>query len=316
MQHTVAPEQRLFLLSKKSRRQLSGAVLATLAIACAPTVQTSDSAPTLTVLLSKTEFFEAEPIYVVFRLTNERGDTAWLNRFSIAEGNLHVILTRSGEAIPDNGFVVDYIRGPSWRGVPVASHESLFDAVTLQARWGFRDSVFRNLYTVGPLPVGNYELRAIFDWTPTGPPKTIASETMTFRIRSRAQIEQREADSVAALENLAWDLERRAEFLPATLNYAEQRARIDSLDPFLPLITSHLAGTARAIGFPPDSASIRRLCDLLSAIALRRRNDPAGVIALLALFSEARDEAIVTVHLAPASLTKDVGEYLVARFRR
>jgi len=313
MQHTVAPEQRLFLLSKKSRRELSAAVLATLALGCVATVQTPDSAPTLTVVLSRTEFFEAEPIYVVFRLTNERGDTAWVNRFSIAERNLHVILTRSGEAIPDNGLVVDYIRGPSWRGVPVASHESLFDAVTLQTRWGFRDSAFRNLYAVGPLPRGSYELRAIFDWTPNGSPKTIASETTTFRIRSRAQIEQREADSVIALENLAWDLERRAEFLPATLNYAEQRAKIDSLDPFLPLITSHLAGTARAIGSPPDSSSILRLCDLLRTIALTRRNDPAGVIALLALFNEARGEAIRSVQMAPASLVKDVGLSLVAQ---
>src|SRR5919108_5904911 len=103
-------------LGNWSRRglELFAAYILVLSSACNSPLQSPPRGLALSVILPKTEFFEGEPIYAVFRLTNQGAETAWVNRFSIAEQRLHVSIQRLSERLPDTGPVVDFFPGPGW----------------------------------------------------------------------------------------------------------------------------------------------------------------------------------------------------------
>lgn len=104
--------------------------------------------PTLsvTVYIADHEYFDNEPVYFAFQLTNTGSDTAWVMPFDLAEQSLQAVLVRSdGTRVLDWGIVADYITGPGWRGVPIVPHRSVYEIGLLQDRWGQYDSTLLNL---------------------------------------------------------------------------------------------------------------------------------------------------------------------------
>src|SRR5206468_10063278 len=82
----------------------------------------------LSVHLGKSEFFEGEPLYVVFDLANLGPDTAWTMPFNRASWNLRADLRRSdGTLLPEGGPIVDYLYPPGYRGEPLAPGDHVYD---------------------------------------------------------------------------------------------------------------------------------------------------------------------------------------------
>jgi hypothetical protein len=262
------------------------------------------------VILGKDTFFEGEPIYAVFRVTNQGSDTAWIGRFSLVDLTLRIdVRTLDGRVAPQQGPIADYFPGPGWRGVPLAPGEALYDFAVLQDRAGFYAEETRDLYA-GHLPTGDYNLRASFDWGLDARSPSANSEALAFQVRPRTTEEQRVLTSVLELASMPWDPAGRSRFRLALVEYAERRLAEDSLDPFLPVLTGRMVGTARAVGYPPDSATLDRFNALRARIALGRRHEPAGVVALVALHF---DNPQLVRRLAPqlrGSLAGDVADAL------
>jgi len=82
----------------------------------------------LNVHLADHQYFDNEPIYAVFQLTNTGTDTVWITPFGLAELSLRVELVRSdGVVFRDWGIIVDYVTAPGWKGVPIAPQRSLYE---------------------------------------------------------------------------------------------------------------------------------------------------------------------------------------------
>src|SRR5438132_601816 len=91
----------------------------------------------LKLYVGKAEFFEQEPIYAVFELSNNSADTAWVSPFGITYPALVPALTnRTGSPVPRLVGVSDYVPGVGWRGIPIAPGDRLYDTAVLQDWWG------------------------------------------------------------------------------------------------------------------------------------------------------------------------------------
>jgi hypothetical protein len=165
------------------------------------------------------------------------------------------------------------------------------------------------------LPAGQFELRASFDWNVNNNSAPVVSEVTTFHVRVKDFGEQVRLDTVMRLANLAWNHETQADFAAALLEYAKRQANSDSLDPFLPILTGRMVETARAIGHPPDSTSMKEFNDIRRTIIVARPDDPGGVITLVALYADDQSSATQIINAVPRSLVKDVGEFLVHRLQ-
>lgn len=296
-----------------NRSWLLGPIAMSIALsvgACSNSLGDGNPRLTLSVILGKSTTFEGEPIYVVFKVANKGSDTAWISRFSLVELTLTIgVRTLDGRVVPQQGPVADYFPEPGWRGVPLPPGEALYDVAVLQARTGFHAGWIRNLYA-GHLPSADYQVRASFEPSPDVRHPPIKSEPLVIQVRPSIPDEQRLLTSALELANMAWDLESRPLFVNALIESSEKRLAADSLDPFLPVLTGRMVGTAGAVGFPPDSATLDRFLILRERIALGRRNEPAGVIALAGLYF---DNPEMVRRLAPqlrGSLTGDVADAL------
>jgi len=117
----------------------------------------------LRLYVGKGEFFEQEPIYAVFELSNNGLDTAWISPFGITYPALTPLLTSvAGSPVPRLIGVTDYVPAPGWRGVPIAPGDRLYDTTVLQDWWGAADSAARGLF-IRHLSPGSYDLRATFN---------------------------------------------------------------------------------------------------------------------------------------------------------
>lgn len=270
---------------RASLRALSVAPIALSFGACSSPIEPEAPRLVLSVILGKQRFFEGEPIYAVYRVANHGSDTAWISRFSLVELNLRIDVQRlDGQRMPEQGPVADYFPGPGWRGVPLAPGDVLHDMAVLQDRVGVYLAATRDLYA-GNLPPADYWLRSTFYWSVDAPSRYVQSSARSLHVRSRTTEEQLSLVDVLALSSMPWDTLSRTRFPQALLEYAQRRMVEDSLDPFLPLLTGRMVGTARSVGYLPDSAMLDRFKALQARIVLGRRDEPAGVIALAALFA-------------------------------
>jgi hypothetical protein len=95
----------------------------------------------LSATIGKEEFFEDEPIYALFQLTNTGSDTAWLGRFEFMPGEMDLTLTRSdGAVVPRVTVWFDYVTDPSFHGEPLAPGGRRFLLLVLQNRYGVEPS--------------------------------------------------------------------------------------------------------------------------------------------------------------------------------
>src|SRR5436309_10256112 len=115
----------------------------------------------VTVELSKAEFFEGEPIYVLAKVTNVGPDTAWIAPFHFASEALRMNLTRKDAVpVPYHGIVADLRVGRAWRGIPLPPDADAYESAVLQSWWGIAEA--RGLF-LDRLLAGEYELSVAFD---------------------------------------------------------------------------------------------------------------------------------------------------------
>jgi len=239
----------------------------------------------LTVHLSNHEFFDGEPLYVVFELSNAGQDTAWITPFSLPAWFLRADLVRTdGWKSPEWGVTVDYLFPPGYRGVALAPGKKVFDIALLQYRWGEYQTDAQNLYDRHHVPAGTFTLSAHFVWELHGGrfrgPRSVDAAPVTFTVRPRTPTEDTAFSRVEALVAMAWDTLQRPTFLSTLIRDVEQR---DPSDVFVPLLSSQLVGTAWAVGYPPDSLDEDRLTVVRAGAAEAQRFSPAGAMAVASI---------------------------------
>lgn len=246
----------------------------------------------LTAYIADHEYFDNEPVYVVFQLTNTGNDTAWVMPFNLAGQSLQAVLVRSdGATLQGWGIIADYITAPGWRGVPIAPQRGVYEVGLLQDYWGQYDPTVENLYYSHHVLAGKYQLEATFAWDPRHQRPPIGASAVPLLVRSRTPAEDSMLAQVDRLVAMPWDSAERQMFLDSLVSYLERRVVADSADPYLPMLAVRQVITAAAVGYSPDSVMIERLVVLYTEIAKADRDMPAGALAVLG-FSYYRPELL------------------------
>ena len=217
----------------------------------------------LRLYVGKGEFFEQEPIYAVFELSNHGLDTAWISPFGITYPALTPVLTSgAGSAVPRLIGVTDYVPPLGWRGVPIAPGDRLYDTTVLQDWWGEGDSAARGLF-IRHLSPGSYDLSATFN-SEVGPDagRSIEAQPVHFSIHGRTAGEEPLYREVKALTGMVSDRDQRPRYLGALLAWVSTRL------------------SAKDAGNPYRLASLR------AAVAEAQRSLPAGAYAVDAGYAD------------------------------
>jgi len=242
----------------------------------------------LRLYVGKGEFFEQEPIYAVFELSNHGLDTAWISPFGITYPALTPVLTSgAGSAVPRLIGVSDYVPPLGWRGVPIAPGGRLYDTAVLQDWWGAADSAARGLF-IRHLSPGSYDLSATFI-SEVGPDagRSIEAQPVHFSIRGRTTSEEPVYREVKALTSMVSDRAQRPRYLGALLAWVSTRLSAkDAGNPYLAFVLHNGVQIAKGTGSWPDAASAARLASLRAAVAEAQRSLPAGAYAVDAGYAD------------------------------
>jgi len=265
----------------------------------------------LTVHLGKSEFFEGEPLYVVFDLASLGPDTAWTLPFNRVSWNLRGDLRRSdGTLMPEGGVVVDYAYPPAYKGQPVPPGRHEYDVLVMQEFWGLPAAELRDLYFGGRnLPPGQYEFTAVFTTNLRGN-DVLESAPIVFSVRTRSATEDSAMQAVIRLVGMAWDTLQRPSFLSSLV--ASVAAR-DGHDPFVPYLAGPLLGTASALGYLPDSEATKQLFAAQEAAAEAQRNLAGGAFAALGAYSRDRSSAPILAEELKGSLAGVIVEWIMSK---
>ena len=247
----------------------------------------------LAAAVGKGDFFEGEPIYAAFRLTNVGIDTAWLGSFELMPGKLDARLTRSdGVIVPHQTVWVDYAFDPKYRGQPLPPGESRFLLIVLQDQWGVPPRRGEGIFH-WHLPAGQYALTTRFNPRVESRPDpnigAVVAPPVSIRVRPRAQSEETSFQEVARVMEMCWDRAQRSQFLPALGGLAERRLKADPADPYLAYLLNEGVVMAIAADSRVDSAQGVRFTDMRLAVASARRMEPSGALAAQAAFLGAPD---------------------------
>ena len=223
-------------------------------------------------------------MYVTFELANTGSDTVWVPMYGLAYGNLRATLTRDdASVVPHLGLHADFWPVAGWRGVPVPPGAALYETAVLQDGWGYSGPSAPNLY-IAHLPVGRYQLRAQFNTqAQTGPNREgrlVLAEPVEVGVRPRAQGEEVEYQQVKQIRDMAWDRDRRQQYLRALVSWVEGKVRTDSTDPFLAFLLAEGIATANAVGQGPGRLERNQLVALRLDVARVQRSLPAGAHAI------------------------------------
>jgi hypothetical protein len=230
----------------------------------------------LSATVDKEEFFDDEPVYALFQVTNTGSDTAWLGRFQFMPGEMDLTLTRSdGAVVPRVTIWVDYVTDPSYRGQPLAPGGRRFLLLVLQNRYGVEPRPGPRIFDKY-IPPGRYTLTATFSGVVMTP--------VFFRVRARTPAEDASFGDVARVMSLWWDRAQQAQYVAALLALADRRLTANSGDPYLAYLLNEGVVKAAAAGLPVDSAGAARLANLRVLTALAQRTRPSGALAAQAAF--------------------------------
>jgi len=236
--------------------------------------------------MGKSEFFEGEPLYVVFSLTNDGGDTAWIAPYDLTSWFLHGDLREqtSGQ-IPEWGLIADYAFPPGYRGEPLPPGAVKYQVVLIQDHWGIYRQEMQILYVGHHLLPGSYVLLPIFDvdgWRGPSMSKPLEGASLHFVVRARTGNEDLAFEDFQRLAAMSGDSAKRTAFLDSLLAVVATRA---ADDPLLPMLVGQFTGIARGLGFPPDSADREVLATAGSAASLAQRSTAGGATAALAVYA-------------------------------
>lgn len=232
----------------------------------------------------KRDFFEGEPVYIVFSLSNHGSDTAWVMPFSFSAWSLDGDVRDSvGNELSKWGVIAHYLYPSGYRGEPLAPGKSLYQVQLIQNRWGVYSPETRNLYSSHHLPAGRYTLRMHFNSNLPGrrlTSRVFDAEPITFRIRARTAAEEQSFQRLTALMELFFtqDTTQRAVVGDSLMANVQGRPRDD---PIVPLLTAGLWWAA--VGYPQDSSRLDAFVNISSAAARAQRRTAAGAYAVLGL---------------------------------
>ena len=269
-----------------SRMTTSGALIA--ALCWCPLLLGQQAS--LRASVAKEEFFEGEPVFIVFQLQNEGFDTVWIAPFALPFQNLRVTVTRSdGAVLKQLGFVADFFPGLASRGEPLGPGESTFTTVVMQDYWGEPGPSAPNLF-LHDLKTGDYQLTAWFqlhgESSSQSVTDSIQAPPVSFRIRLRTPAEEGAFAEVKSIRDMAWSPGDRRRYLSALINWTSQHAASDAANPYLPFLLHNGLQTAWAIGQPQDAKTASQVRQLRSTIVEHERTTPGGSYLVTAIAEE------------------------------
>ena len=278
-----------------TRRAFTLAVMAgvlLLATSCSNAPTSAYSNLHLRAVMGKSEFFEGEPLYVVFSLTNDGADTAWSAPYGLTGWFLHGNLSeeQTGQ-IPEWGFVVDYAFPQAYRGEPLAPGAVKYHVALIQDDWGVYSPEMRILYVGHHLLPGRYELLPIFDvdgWRGPSMSRPIEGTPVTFVVRARSDSEDLVLEHLQQFAAMSDDPSQRPAFTDSLVALVASRA---PEDPFLPFLVGECVGIAMAVDSAPDSAG-REVLATASIAASRAQRFTAGGANAVASVSYYRPSAL------------------------
>ena len=291
---------------------IAGALLLAPSCSTAPTSAYSDL--DLRAVMGKSEFFEGEPLYVVFSLSNNGADTAWIAPYGLTAWFLHGDLSEEKRGqIPEWGFIVDYAFPPGYRGEPLAPGAVKYHVALIQNHWGVYRPEMQILYSGHHLLPGKYELLPIFDvdgWRGRAISMPIEGTPVDFVVRARSDSEDIAFEDLQQLAAMADDRNQRPAFSDSLLALVASRA---ADDPLLPFLVGQGFGIARAVGSTPDSAGREALATASIAASRSQRATAGGANAVMAV-SAHRPSALSALAMELAgSLAGDVASSLTQR---
>src|SRR2546425_6445966 len=237
----------------------------------------------LSATIGKEEFFEDEPIYALFQLTNTGSDTAWLGRFELMPGELDATLIRSdGAVVPRVTVWVDYVTDPRSRGDPLAPGGRRFLLLVLQNRYGVEPRPGPRIFD-RYLPPGRYTLTATFNPHAISLPVVVMTP-VSFAIRPRAPAEDTSFGEVARVMGLWWDRAQQGKYVAALEELADRRLKANGGDPYLAYLLNEGVVKAAAAGLRVDSAGAAGLANLRVLTAFAQRARPSGALVAQAAF--------------------------------
>lgn len=262
----------------------------------------------LSASVGKNMFFEGEPIYGLFELSNDGPDTAWVAIFGFGPDRLALSLNRSGGSfLPATRMWVDYAIPSGWRGTPVAPGERKHLMMVLQNVLG--DPV-RPTWTVFPnhIPPGSYTLSATFNAAVPGTSVTepaLAADPVRIEVRTRTPQEERSFMEIDRTLGQGWNRSTRASYFPKLLALIRTRLAADSSDPFAAFLVNDAIMTGRALGLTLGSTEAMQLTAARLGVARAQRSRPSGAMTALALVAEPTPLTNLAGLLGP-SLAADV----------
>jgi len=299
---------------------LASVSILAVALSCRDPVSSSLSDFQLKAETGKLEFFEGEPVYIAFSLSNKGADTAWVLPFDFSGWYLDGELTDStGTELSRWGLTVDYFFPPDYRGQPVRPGERQFSIPLIQDRWGVYRADMRDLYLSHHLPAGRYTLRAHFccrllnrrlhvlNWQARD---VLDAEPITFRVRARTFDEEQSFQSLQNLVAMPWDTAQRPMYLDSLMSAVRTRSPDD---PLLPLLAGRFIGAVSVFGRLPDGAQINDVVLAAEAAARAQRATAAGATAVLTVnYHRPARTAALAEELA-GSLAVDVAASILNR---
>jgi hypothetical protein len=245
------------------------------------------------------DFFEGEPIYVAFSLSNHGADTAWTAIFSFTSWSLNGELTDSaGHALETWGLIADYFYGPGYRGDPLPPGATRYQVVLIQNRWGQYRSDMDTLYGGHHLPPGRYTLRMHF---PFDPPRcgtaahfmvdlltckvsrVVDANPITFRVHARDSVEEESFQRLRYLAGMTWDKARQPAFGDSLLSNLSTRV---ANDPVRPMLTGWFLGDAWFFGVMADSSKADAIRNAMIETARAQRATAGGAMAVVEVHEE------------------------------
>lgn len=227
---------------------------------------------------AKQDFFEGEPIYVAFSLSNHGTDTIWTNLFSFSAWFLDGEVTDSaGTALSKWGLIVDYLFPPGYRGEPLAPGKRLYQVQLIQDRWGLYRAGMVDPYFGHYLPPGRYTLRMYFpfDVPSRRVSRVIHADAVSFRVRPRNSADEQSFQRFQALMAMPRDTLHFAAFADSVMANVQTRSPDDPILPFL-------AGAwGWATQYWTDSSKSDALLNVASATARAQRASGAGGYAVV-----------------------------------
>ena len=259
---------------------------------------------------AKQVFFEGEPIYVAFALSNHGTDTIWTRPFSFGAWDLDGEVTDStGTPLSKWGIIVDYIYGRGYRGEPLAPGKRFYEVQLIQDRWGEYRTDMENAYFGHYLPPGQYTLRMhfVFDVPGRWVSRVVYSDPISFRVRPRDPVEEQSFQRFQTLLAMPRDSLDWPAFADSVMANVQSRPPDD---PILPFITG---AWGWATQYWTDSSKRDALVNVSTAVARVQRASGAGAYAVLTV-NYLRPTAVSSLaEELSGSLAGDVAASLVDR---